>query len=58
MNGWSVNIRNCVLVYGMGCYYTGLNVSNQDGVLMYCTRWGVKEPDGVLVYAMECSYRT
>ena len=35
MNGWSVNIRNWVLVYGMGCYYTGLNVSNQDGVLLY-----------------------
>ena len=28
-------MRNWVLVYGMGCYYTGLNVSNQDGVLMY-----------------------
>ena len=40
-----------MLVYGMGCYYTGLNVMG-----CYCTACGVNVPDGVLVYAMEWSY--
>ena len=46
--GWSVNIRNWVLVYGMGCYYTGLNVSNQDGVLVYALECSIQHR--MLVY--------
>ena len=41
-----------MLVYGMGCYYTGLNVSNQDGLLVY--GWGFRIQDVALVYRMEC----
>ena len=41
-----------MLVYVMGCYYTGLNVSNQDGLLVYgmgfsYTGCGVSIQDGV-----------
>ena len=41
-----------MLVYRIGCYYTGLNVSNQDGVLVYgmgCsyTGCGVSIQDGL-----------
>ena len=49
---WGVSIRNGVLVYGMGCLYTGWGVSIRDVVLVYgrCDSiW-----DGVLVYDMEC----
>ena len=31
--GWDVSKRDGVLVYGMGCSYTGYGVSIQDGVL-------------------------
>ena len=31
--GWGVSKRDGVLVYGMGCSYTGCGVSIQDGVL-------------------------
>ena len=41
-----------MLVNGMGCYYIGLNVSNQDGLLV--NGWGFRLQDMVLVYRMEC----
>ena len=37
--GRGVSIRDGVLVYGMGCYYTV---------------WGVRIRDGVLIYGMGC----
>ena len=51
--GWVVIKRDWVLIYGLGCYYTGLNFSNQDGVLVYgmwCSYTGcsVSIQDGVL----------
>ena len=51
---WGVRIQDGVLVYGMGCSYTG-----RDGVLVYrlgCryTAWPVSIQDGVLVYGMGC----
>ena len=44
-----------LLVYGMGCSFTGWSVRLQDGMLVYrmgCwyTEWGV----GVLIYGMGC----
>ena len=36
---WGVSIWYGVLVYGMGCQYTG---------------WGIRIQDGVLVYRMKC----
>ena len=41
-----------MLVNGMGCYYKGLNVSNQDGLLV--NGWDFRLQDTVLVYRMEC----
>ena len=37
--GWDVSIRDQVLVYWMGGFYTG---------------WGVSVRDGELVYGMRC----
>ena len=37
--GWSVSIRDGVLVNGMGCFFPG---------------WGIRIQDAVLVYWMEC----
>ena len=31
--GWGVSVWDGLLVYGMGCSYTGCGVSIQDGVL-------------------------
>ena len=33
--GCGVNIRDCVLVCGMACSYTGWSVSTRDGVLIH-----------------------
>ena len=33
--GWVVSKRDWVLVYRLGCYYTGQNVSYQHVVLVY-----------------------
>ena len=43
--GWSVSIRDGVLVNGMVCYFPGWGVSVWDGVLVN----GI-----VLVYSMGC----
>ena len=41
-----------MLVYGMGCSYTGWGVNIWDGVVVYGR--GESIWDGVLVYDMEC----
>ena len=48
---YGVSIQDGVLVYRMGCLYTGWGVSIRDGVLVYGR--GDNIWDGVLVYDME-----
>ena len=37
--GWSVNIRDWVFVYGMGCSFRGWSVCIWDGVLVNGISW-------------------